>query len=163
MPQPNRKLEVVLDDSLREELESVVRSGSVSARQSRYARVLLMADLDRREGRRPDWYIAEQVGISERQVCRIRQRFVREGWDAARQRKTRVDAGTPQKMDGHVEATLITLCCSTPPHGRKRWTLQLLADELCRLEVVASVCVESVRQCLKKSSQTVENETLLYP
>jgi transposase len=151
MPQTNQKVEVVLDDPTRAELETLVRVASAPARKVRQARVLLLADEDRREGRRPDWYIAECVGISLRQIVRIRQQFMREGLAPVLSRKTRSDAGIPQKMDGRVEAKLITLCCSAPPKGRRRWTMQLLADELCRLRVVTSVCDETVRKCLKKT------------
>lgn len=146
----NRKVEVVLDVRMREELESLTRSGGAPARKVRNARILLLADEDRREGRRPDWYIAARLGVSERQVCRVRQQFAREGLEATLGRKRRSDAAIPKKVDGQVEAQLVTLYCSTPPAGRQRWTLQLLADELCRLQVVASICKESVRQCLKK-------------
>jgi len=142
----NSKVEVVLSEDERQELERLVRSGVASARRVRQARVLLMADEDRRNGHRPDWYIAEQVGLSLRQICRIRQQFAREGLEPTLQRKP----GIPQKIDGTVEARLISLCCSTPPDGRQRWTLQLLVDELCRLQVVSSVCRETVRQTLKK-------------
>jgi transposase len=154
MAQPNQKAEVVLSEEQRNELESLVRDGKAAARRVRHARILLMADEDRREGRRPDWYIAERVGISERQVCRIRRRFVHEGISSVLNRKTRSDAGMPRKMDGAVEAQLVTLCCSTPPEGRQRWTLQLLADELRRLQVVTSVCRETVRQTLKKTASS---------
>lgn len=150
MTQPNTKCEVVLSDEQRQELEALVRNGTAAARRVRQARILLLADEDRREGRRPDWYIAQCVGISERQVCRIRQRFAREGLASTIERKTRSDAGVPDKMDGQVEAQLVTLCCSEPPAGQQRWTLQLLVDELCRLKVVASVCRETVRKTLKK-------------
>lgn len=150
MAQANTKFEVVLDESQREELQRLVRDGTTAARRVRQARILLMADEDRREGRHPDWYISQCVGVSERQVCRIRQRFVREGLAPTLERKTRSDAGLPQKMDGKVEAQLVTLCCSEPPAGQQRWTLQLLVDELCRLKVVTSVCRETVRQTLKK-------------
>jgi hypothetical protein len=151
MPQTNEKVEVVLDKKTREQLEVLVRNGSAPARKVRQARVLLLADQDRREGHRPDWYIAECVDVSLRQICRIRQQFVREGLVPTLERKQRSDAGVPQKMDGRVEAQLIALCCSEPPKGRQRWTMQLLADELCRLQVVTSVCEETVRQCLKKT------------
>ena len=154
MAQPNQKAEVVLSDEQRKELKSLVRDGAVAARRVRQARILLMADDDRREGRHPDWYIAECVGISERQVCRIRRRFVHEGTAAVLNRKTRADAGVPRKMDGEVEARLVTLCCSTPPDGRQRWTLQLLVDELCRLQLVTNVCRETVRQTLKKTASS---------
>lgn len=150
MAQSNAKVEVVLSDEQRQDLEGLVRNGTAPARRVRQARILLMADEDRREGRNPDWYISECVGVSERQVCRIRQRFVREGLEPTLNRKTRSDAGVPDKMDGTVEAQLVTLCCSQPPAGRQRWTLQLLVDELSRLKVVTSVCRETVRQTLKK-------------
>lgn len=150
MAHSNVKLEVELDNDQRAELEALVRKGTASARQVRQARVLLLADEDRREGHRPDWYIAERVGISERQICRIRQQFVREGLSPTLSRKRRSDAGVPKTLDGRAEAQLVTLCCSSPPDGRQRWTLQLLVDELCRLRVVASVCRETVRQTLKK-------------
>ena len=155
MPHSNQKVAVCLDDRTWGELEALVRSGSVPARQVRNARVLLMADEDRRDGRRPDWYIAECVGISERQVCRIRQKFVREGIDATIERKQRSDAGIPKTLDGPAQAQLVALCCSDPPAGHQRWTLQLLVDELGRLEVVASVCRETVRQCLKKTGSSL--------
>jgi len=109
-----------------------------------------MCDEDHPEGRRRDWQIAETVGLSERQVVRIRQQFVREG-DPALERQPRSDAGVSKTFDGQAEARLVTLCCSEPPEGRDRWTLQLLCDELGRLEVVESVCCETVRQCLKKT------------
>lgn len=150
MAQSNAKVEVVLSDEQRRDLEALVRCGTASARRVRQARILLMADEDRLEGRNPDWHISECVGVSERQVCRIRQRFVREGLEPTLNRKTRSDAGIPDKMDGKVEAQLVTLCCSAPPAGQQRWTLQLLVDELSRLKVVASVCRETVRKTLKK-------------
>lgn len=158
MAQSNVKLEVVLNDEQRQQLESLVRSGKAAASRVRHARILLMADEDRREGRRPDWYIAERVGISERQVCRIRQRFVREGLEPVLQRRPRSDAGRPKKVDGSVEARLVVLCCSAPPAGQQRWTLQLLVDELCRLKVVTSVCRETVRQTLKKIASSPGNQ-----
>lgn len=151
MPQSNAKLEVVLPAELREQLEALVRKSGAPARQVRNARILLMADEDRREGRRPDWYIAECVGVSERQVVRIRQKYVREGLTIALERKPRSAPGTTPKFDGEAEAKLAALCCSTPPAGRQRWTLQLLCDEAARLQIVASVCPETVRRCLKKT------------
>jgi hypothetical protein len=56
------------------------------------------------------------------------------------------------KIDGEVEAQLIMLSCSDPPAGRDAWTLQLLCDELSRLGVVKSVCPETVRRSLKKTT-----------
>jgi hypothetical protein len=56
-----------------------------------------------------------------------------------------------RKLDGDQEAHLIATACSTPPAGRTRWTLRLLADRLVALEVVDSISHESVRRTLKKT------------
>lgn len=145
------KVEVHLSSETRTELDAVCRSQSVGAAVARRARVLLLADEDHLDGRRPDTDIVEVVGLSERQVRRIRQKFVRDGMAGALPRKPRSTPATTPKFDGEAEARLVTLCCSTPPDGHQRWTLQLLVDELCRLRVVTSVCCETVRQCLKKT------------
>ena len=54
-------------------------------------------------------------------------------------------------LDGRAEARLMALACSPPPDGRKRWTMQLLADELIELEVVDAVSDETVRRTLQKT------------
>jgi transposase len=152
MPDLSKKLTVRLSSEFRVELEVICRRQSVAAAKMRRARVLLMSDVEHPDGRRRDWEIAEAVGISERQVVRIRQQFVREGENVL-ERKPRPAA--PGKLDGAAEAQLITLCCSTPPEGRDRWTLRLLCDELVRLQVVRSVCPETVRKCLKKTNSSL--------
>lgn len=155
MPVTNRKQEVHLTDEQRAELEAVLRQQTGRAATARRARVLLLTDEDHPDGRRPDWHIAEVVGLSERQVVRIRQRFVREGLPPTLARKPRPPAATPPVIDGAAEAQLVSLCCSRPPAGQQRWTLQLLVDELCRLQVVTSVCRETVRRCLKKTGYSL--------
>src|SRR5262245_34727096 len=54
-------------------------------------------------------------------------------------------------LEGRAEARLIALACAAPPAGRKEWTMKLLADRLVELEVVDSVCDETVRRVLKKT------------
>jgi hypothetical protein len=152
MPRSNLKCSVHLKSEQRDAFEAICRRQSVAAAKVRRARILLLADEDHPAGRRPDSQIAEVVGLCERQVVRVRQKFVREG-DAALERKPR--PAVAHKLDGKGEATLVTLCCSDPPAGRARWTLQLLCDELGRLEVVESVCPETVRRCLKKTNSSL--------
>src|SRR5690606_41915108 len=93
--------------------------------------------------------IAALFGLAERQVGRIRQRFCRERQDQpvvqACERKPRPPAPGRGRLDGAAEARLVVLACSDPPAGRERWTLQLLCDELARLQVVETVCPETVR------------------
>lgn len=155
----SEKYKVKLSAAARENLEGVVRQSSAGVAQVRWARILLMADEAHPEGRRRDWEIAEAVGISERQVVRIRQKFVREGAEATLTRSTRSDAGSQKALDGKAEAHLVSLACSTPPEGRERWTLELLVDELCRLQVVQSICRETVRKALKKTKCSLGNRS----
>jgi hypothetical protein len=58
----------------------------------------------------------------------------------------------PPRLDGAAEAHLVAICCSPAPAGRCRWTLSLLARELVGRKVVTSVCRETVRLALKKTS-----------
>jgi hypothetical protein len=152
MPNPANKCKVSLTPETRAQLEAIVRKTSMGVAQVRRARVLLMADEEHPEGGYPDCEIAEEVGLCERQVVRIRQRFVKHGVQPTIARAKRSDAGTQRALDGKAEAHLITLACSTPPEGRDHWTLQLLCDELKRLEIVKSVCCETVRRSLKKTN-----------
>src|SRR5262245_53724861 len=136
MPDLSKKLKVFLTPEYRAELEAICRRQSVAAAKVRRARILLMSDEHHPAGRRHDSEIAAAVGLCERHVVCIRQRFVREG-EPALERRPRPPR--PGKMDGPAEAHLVTLCCSRPPDGRDRWTLELLCDELARLTVVESV------------------------
>lgn len=149
MPDTSKKIRVYLSSEERATLESISRSHSVGAAKQRRARILLMADEHHPEGGFTDKQIAERVGLCERQVVRLRQRYVREG-DKTLERRPRPPV--PGKLDGKAEAHLVTLCCSKPPEGRDHWTLQLLCDEMARLKVVESVCRETVRKALKKTN-----------
>jgi hypothetical protein len=79
----------------------------------------------------------------------VRQRFVRQGLQAALYRK-RPQGRQYRKLDGKAEARLVALACSQAPEGRTRWTLKLLADKLVELEVVDSIDPATVYRTLKK-------------
>jgi len=152
MPNLAVKYRVLLTPEARAELEAVTRKTSAGAAKIRRATILLMADENHPDGGSADWEIAAEVGLCERQVVRIRQKFVKSGVQPTLVRATRSDAGVPRALDGRAEAQLITIACSTPPEARGHWTLQMLCDELRRLRVVKSVCCETVRQTLKKTN-----------
>jgi len=82
---------------------------------------------------------------------RVRQAFVEQGLTAALFRK-QPTGRQYRKLDGAQEAHLVALACGSPPDGRHRWTLRLLADRLVELEVVESISPECVRMTLKKTS-----------
>ena len=133
---------VRLDESERDSLERMARSGKHAARKLTRARVLL-ADVN--GSGQTDVQIAQSLGVTTRTVENLRRRCVLEGLEAALERKPQTRPSRIPKFDG--EAKLIALACGTPPRGRARWTLELLADR-----VVASVSPETVRQALQKTS-----------
>ena len=152
MPNSTKKYKVVLTAEQRAELEQMTRQSSVGVAKKRWATILLLADEAHPDGQHTDEAIADAVGVSVRQLERIRKKYVANGMGKTLVRATRIDAGVPKVIDGKAEAHLVTLCCSEPPDGRDHWTLQLLCDELARLKVVTRVCPETVRTCLKKTN-----------
>ena len=153
----NKKYVVRLTMEEREELGAMVSKGRAAAYKIRHANILLKADADG-----PAWSderIAEAFGCHPRTVENVRRRFVLEGLEAAIVRRRQKKLSRERKLDGEGEAHLIAIACSTPPDGRDRWTLQLLADRLVRLEVVDSISDQTVRRTLKKtrSSRTLKS------
>lgn len=139
---------VSLTDDERECLEQLVRKGRPSARKVTRARVLTLADLGK-----TDEEIQAALQVSPATIYRVRKRFVREGLDAALEERER--SGAPRKLKGKQEAYLLALASSSPPAGRARWTLQLLADRLVEMKVVPAISDETVRLRLKKAQSSL--------
>ncbi len=114
MPNLSKKYKVALSPEIRAELEAIARKTSLGVAQVRRAKILLMADEAHPDGGYPDWQIAEEVGLCERQVVRIRQKFVKSGVQPTLARATRCDAGTHRVLDGKAEAHLVTIACTRP-------------------------------------------------
>jgi hypothetical protein len=68
------------------------------------------------------------------------------------ERKAQVRPPITPRLDGEKEARLVALACSKAPAGHTRWTLRLLAERLVALEVVDSICHETIRRALKKTT-----------
>lgn len=143
---------VALDDDQRGRLEEITRNGRSPAKKIRHAQVLLLSDRNRSAGRKTREQVAEHLGMHVNTVDRIRKRFVVDGEAPALDRKPRAAPSVPVKIDGHVEAHLVAICCGRAPEGRARWTLRLLAAELGKRKLVTSVCAETVRKTLKKTN-----------
>ena len=56
-----------------------------------------------------------------------------------------------RKVTGDVEARICAIVCSTPPEGASRWTMQAIAEELIRLEVVDYITESTVCNVMKKT------------
>ena len=72
------------------------------------------------------------------------------GLDVALNRKDYTCVKRIKKITGEIEANLVMLCCSTPPSGRSKWTMKLLADHLVKLEIIEEVSATTVQRALKK-------------
>ena len=152
MDRPNKRYVVRLEASERESLQRLVSVGKGAARKLTHARILLQADQSAEGPAWTDVRIAEGLGVSTRTVEEIRRRCVEEGLESALERKKRCRPPVEPLLDGAKEARLIAVSCSKPPEGRRRWTLRLLADRLVELNIVDSICYETVRRTLKKTS-----------
>lgn len=76
-----------------------------------------------------------------------------EGLEAALERR-KPRRQYQRKLDGDGEAHLVALACQTPPEGRSRWTLQLLADRMVELKYVEEISYQTVRRTLKKTNSS---------
>jgi transposase len=130
-----------------EYLGGLLKHGKSSARKIARAHMLLHAA----EGL-SDAEIADTLRVGLSTIHRTRQRFVEAGVEHALSERRR--AGVRPKLEGKQEAFLVVLACSTPPAGRARWTMQLLADRLVELTPVEGISDETVRRTLKKTSST---------
>ncbi len=142
---------VMLTDEQRAQLRTLVGRGTAPARRLTHARILLKADQGAGGAAWADAAIAGALEVHQATVARVRQQFVAEGLEAALDRRA-PRREYARKLDGEQEAHLVAVTCGTPPEGRTRWSLRLLADELVRLEVVESIAHETVRQALQQTS-----------
>lgn len=147
---------VVLTNAERDRLLKPIHSGEAPARMLNRARILLKADASEqaRKGPAPgdDRQIARMLETSPAAVGRVRERFLRQGLDAALERSM-PDRAYRRTFDGRAEARLVALACSEAPEGRDRWSMRLLADDRAvELGIVQSVSHETVRKALKKTS-----------
>ncbi len=146
-----KKYKVTLTADERRSLRDLIAAGKAAAQKLAHARILLKADAAPDGPAWTDDRIADAVEVSTDTVARVRQRFVEDSLEAALARKKAARPPAPPKLDGRAEARLITLACSSPPGGRARWTMQLLADKLVELAVVDAVSDETVRRALQRT------------
>jgi transposase len=153
LPMP-KKYRVTLTPEEREQLTAMVSKGKAAARALTHARILLKTD--EAEGG-PAWTddaVCAALDVGRCTVMRVRERFVEEGLEAAL-RPRRSSYVQPRKLDGHLEAQLVTLACSEAPEGHARWTLRLLADRFVALGHIEELSHETVRQTLKKTKSSL--------
>jgi len=142
---------VRLTEEERGSLTAIVGSKKRVAHKKRIrAQVLLKIDEGEHGPAWTDEKSAEAFDVHVNTVATIRQQLVLHGFDRALERKKRVEPPRKPVFDQKKEKEVLVLAASEPPKGHARWTLRLLAGEVVRLDIVDSVCHETVRQVLKK-------------
>jgi hypothetical protein len=139
---------VSLTEQQRAHLRTLLGSGTAPAQMVTRARVLLKADQGEGGAAWADTAIAGALDVYPTTVARVRRQFVEEGLEATFARK-RPDRVYERALDGVAATRLVAVACGTPPAGRERWTLRLLASWLVELEVVAGIVPNTVRAALK--------------
>ncbi len=117
----NIRYRVTLDEAERAQLTVMLSGGKHAARKIKREQILLAADAGV-----SDEDIACAVVVGDSTVYRTKRRFVEGNLDAALSEEPR--PGAPRKLSGKQTALLVATACSCPPQGRKRWTLDLLAE-----------------------------------
>jgi transposase len=144
---PQKVYHVQLRSCDRRELENYVTHGKRAARAVTRARILLLAD-----EHYGDEEIMEVLGVSRPTVTTMRRKAQEHaGGDIREVLPDAPRPGQPVKLDSRVAAHVALIACSEAPAGAARWTLQLIADRLVALNLVEGICLESVRQALKKT------------
>jgi len=129
-------------------LLDLIHKGKPAARKVCRAHVLLRAAAGA-----SDEEIADTLHLGTSTVHRTRQRFVDEGLMDALSERSR--PGRRLALTGKQSAFLVALACSTPPQGRRQWSMQLLAERLIELQQVETIGHDTVRRILKKTTSSL--------
>jgi transposase len=140
----NVRYRVTLTQYERDELGALLSGGRQAARKLKRAQILLAADAGV-----SDEDIATSVGVGGSTVYRTKRRFVEGNLELALSEEPR--PGAERKLTDKEEALLVATACSTPPAGRARWTLELLADAMVKVTAHESLSRETVRRRLAEN------------
>lgn len=144
---------IKLSKSEIEDLDKVISKGSHSSQAYRAAYILLNCDKGKfstnADIKNSD--ICKILRIGERTIDRVKKKFIEEGFESVLERRASPQNYT-KKVDGDIEAKLVTLCCSEPPKGFAKWSLRLLADKMVEFKYVDYISHVTVREVLKKTN-----------
>ncbi len=150
-----KRIELKLAPKNESELKSVVGKGKKAVREVTRAQILLLAH----SGKKND-EIAETLHINRDTVFRVKKRFIEGGLNKAIHDAPR--PGQPSKYSEKAKAEVIALACSSPPEGRKRWTVRLIAEELKKRPGLEGINREVVRVILKKRYKAMEEKDVVH-
>jgi hypothetical protein len=131
-----------------EELRKLIQKGGKGYR-IKHAQILLKLDQRLENAGWTYDRIKSAYNTSGGTIAGVAKRFVMEGMEAALGRKKQENYH--RKVTGEIEAKICVIACSKPPEGRSRWTMQMIADELIRLEIVDYITDSTICDVMKKT------------
>jgi transposase len=134
-----------------EELKSIINKGSHTSQTFRVAYILLNCDEGEYSEKVTNEQISKILKVGMRTIDRVKKKLIEEGLDSCLERRPSQRI-YETKVDGDVEAKLVSLCCSEPPKGYAKWSLRLLADKMVELKYTESISHVTVRSVLKKTN-----------
>ena len=147
---------VELTSDERDELKALIVGGINRVRRTKRAQILLAADAGS-----SDEEIARTVGVGTSTVYRTKRRLVEGGVQRALTEQPR--AGGQRKLSSNEEAILVGLACATPPAGRAKWTLELLANELVQMTEHDAISTETVPSpARRKRAEALAEEDVVH-
>jgi putative transposase len=87
--------------------------------------------------------IADVVPLTPQAIRKVGHRYEQGGLESALYEKRR--PGAMAVLDDSEKQRIIAMVCSTPPEGRARWTVRLVADEAVKRKLVPRVGRETIR------------------
>jgi transposase len=140
----NKKHHLELSGAEISSLTSLLSGGQLPAKVFRRATALL--ELSRGKSLTQ---VAVTLCVTYQTVATWRDAYFERGLEALPD-KTR--SGRPVRINGKQRAKITALACSTPPEGRARWSLRLLADKAVELGYCNRISHNAVSGVLKKTS-----------
>jgi transposase len=87
--------------------------------------------------------IADVIPLTPQAIRKVGHRYERGGLESALYEKQR--PGATAVLDASQKQRIIAMVCSTPPTGRARWTVRLVAEESVKRKLVPRVGRETIR------------------
>jgi hypothetical protein len=136
------RLQIELTRRDRQQVEKLLSGGLQAVRTT--LRALALRQMDQGQFTPA---VGASLGLSAKAVWQIGKRYIDGGLERAL-----FDACRPGKtpaLDQHQSQQIIAVVCSPPPHGRARWTVRLLTEEVIKRKLVPRVGRETIRVLLE--------------
>jgi transposase len=131
-------LRILVSAKDRKELQTLVRSGVQQVRVILRALALLQLAKGVSAPR-----ISGMMPLTSQAIRKVGHRYQEGGLERALYEKPR--PGATEVLDDNQKQRLIAMVCSSPPEGRARWTVRLVAEEAVKRKLVPRVGRETIR------------------